>query len=52
MKKQWIHLKDLPLRATGGKVDILLGVDHADLMLQSEHRLGDQGEPVAIKLDR
>ena len=31
-KKQWGHLRDLPLAETGGRVDILLGVDHTDVM--------------------
>ena len=48
-KKQWDHLQDLPLTETGGRVDILLGVDHADLMLATEYRMGVQNEPCAIK---
>ena len=48
-KNQWPHLKDLPLMEVGGKVDILLGVDHADLMLPSEHRIGGTREPCAMK---
>ena len=38
-KSQWKHLEDLPLMETVGKVDIRLGADHADLMLQFQHRV-------------
>ena len=48
-KKQWYHLQDLSLTETGGIVDILLGVDHADLMLSTEYRMGGQNEPCTVK---
>ena len=40
-KTQWKHLEDLPLGESGGKVHILLGVDHTDLMLPYQQRVGD-----------
>ena len=30
LKQKWQHLADLPLSEVGGRVDILLGLDHAE----------------------
>ena len=37
-------------RRHGVRVDILLGVDHADFMLATEYPVGGQSEPCAVKI--
>ena len=50
LQNRWPHLADLPLVKTGGKVDILLGLNHANLMIPRELREGAYPEqPYAIK---
>lgn len=49
LKRKWTHLSDLPLKQTGGQVDILLGSDYAHLLAVTECRLGKEFEPVASK---
>ena len=39
LKKKWSHLADLPLKPSGGPVDILLGSDYAHLLAINECRL-------------
>uniref|UniRef100_A0A5S6QAK1 Peptidase aspartic putative domain-containing protein n=1 Tax=Trichuris muris TaxID=70415 RepID=A0A5S6QAK1_TRIMR len=48
IKHRWKHLADLPLAESKGRCDILLGLDHADLMSATESRQGDKDEPVAM----
>ena len=48
-KSKWTHLADLPLKATGGKIDLLLGSDHVDAIIAQELRIGKEFEPVAAK---
>ena len=44
------HLTDLPrLRTCGGRVDILIGLDHAALITAIESRFGKDDEPSASK---
>ena len=45
MKKRWEHLADLPLWDNGGRVDLLVGLDHAHLLIATECRVGLEGEP-------
>lgn len=47
LKSKWPHLVDLPLRKTGGKIDILLGLDHNFLFNSKEVRSGKINEPTA-----
>ena len=49
LKTRWPYLSKLPIKESGGKIDILLGLNHADLMLAKDQRSGDVGEPCAIK---
>ncbi len=48
LKSRWSHLADLPLEETGGRIDILLGLDHAHLLMPLEQRIGGDKEPYAI----
>ena len=43
------HLADLPLKATGGKIDLLLGSDHVDSIIARELRSGKDFQPVAAR---
>ena len=49
IKDKWQHLKDLDLKEIGGEVDILLGLDHAHLLVPLEVKVGEPREPVAKK---
>ena len=49
LKNNWAHLADLPLQESGGRIDILLGLDHAHLMLPTESRAGKPHEPCGIR---
>ena len=49
IKTNWRHLEKLDLRTVGGEVDILLGLDHADLLVPLEVKTGRPKEPVAKK---
>jgi len=51
LKKKWNHLSDLPLRGSGGTIDILLGCDYARKMAALESRVGSDNEPVAAHTD-
>ncbi|XP_045030437.1 uncharacterized protein LOC123472631 [Daphnia magna] len=47
---RWSHLADLPpLRTCGGRVDVLIGLDHAALITAIESRFGKDDEPTASK---
>lgn len=46
---KWAHLDDLPLSETGGRIDILLGLDHASLLIPTDYRIGEANEPCAWK---
>ncbi|KFD60548.1 hypothetical protein M514_27252 [Trichuris suis] len=48
IKHRWKHLADLPLAESKGRIDILLGLDRADLMSATESRQGDKDEPIAM----
>ncbi|KFD48449.1 hypothetical protein M514_10667 [Trichuris suis] len=48
IKGRWKHLADLPLVESKSRIDILLGLDHAELMSATESRTGGAGEPVAM----
>ncbi|XP_045034560.1 uncharacterized protein LOC123475636 [Daphnia magna] len=50
LRGRWNHFADLPpLRDCGGRVDILIGLDHAALITASESRFGKDDEPTASK---
>jgi len=49
IKTRWEHLADLPLQPSGGQVDVLLGLDHGELMAVLESRYGDHGQPFASR---
>ena len=49
LRSRWSHLADLPLQPSGGKVDVLLGLDYAYLMAVLESRVGSAGEPIASR---
>ena len=46
IKTKWKHLENLNLKAVGGEIDILLGLDHADLLVPLDVRMGKPQEPV------
>jgi len=47
LQARWTHLADLPLKPTGGRVDILLGLNHGHLMSVMDARNGGEDEPFA-----
>ena len=49
IQSRWPHLASLPLLKTGGRVDILLGLNHAYLMAVLESRCGGENDPIASK---
>lgn len=49
MLERWSHLADLPLKSSGGQVDILLGMDNAHLMIPTEIRHGSPHQPIAFR---
>ena len=49
LKTHWKHLSDLPLKPSSGQVDVLLGLDHGELMMVLESRGGRHGEPFASR---
>jgi hypothetical protein len=48
-KSHWSHLKNLPLGETGGKVDVFIGLDYAQLLAARDSRVGEEKEPIASK---
>ncbi|XP_045031141.1 uncharacterized protein LOC123473813 [Daphnia magna] len=48
-KYHWSHLKNLLLGETGGKVDVLIGLDYAHLLAVRDSRVGEEKEPIASK---
>ena len=51
-KMRWSHLKDLPLSRSGGRIDLLIGLDHAHLLAVYESRVGQADQPIASKTSR
>jgi hypothetical protein len=49
VKSRFPYLRDLPLASSGRRPDILLGLDHAHLLLGTEFRGGLEGQPIASK---
>ena len=49
IKGRWAHLATLPLEKSGGRIDILLGLDQAHLMTALETRTGRDDEPIASR---
>ena len=45
LQSRWSHLQNLPLQPSGGKMDILLDVDHPHLLAVLESRVGGKDEP-------
>ena len=41
------HLENVNLKAVGGEIDIQLGLDHADLLVPLDVKMGKPQEPVA-----
>ncbi len=46
LKGRWKHLQDLPLKPSGGEIDILLGLDYRHLTVVLESRVGVEGQPI------
>jgi len=49
LKQRWPHLQDVPIEKSGGKIDILLGLDHSRLLAVLESRVGGDDEPFASR---
>jgi hypothetical protein len=50
LRGRWAHLTDLPpIRVCGGRIDILIGLDHAAFITPIESRFGGNDEPTASK---
>ena len=48
--RNWKHLKGLPIPdCTTGKIDILLGANVPEAIVQREIRVGRAGQPIAIR---
>ena len=47
IKTKWKHLENVNLKTVGGEIDILLGLDHADLLVPLDVKMGKPQEPVA-----
>ncbi|KZS08408.1 Uncharacterized protein APZ42_027611 [Daphnia magna] len=47
LKTKWKHLEDLPIAASSGRVDILLGSDVIHLTTAMKTRIGQDSEPTA-----
>ncbi|KZS22068.1 Uncharacterized protein APZ42_010962 [Daphnia magna] len=46
-KFNWPHISDLPVGEVGGNIDLLIGLDYAHLLVVSESRGGEIGQPIA-----
>jgi len=49
LKQRWPHLKDVPVQKSGGKIDILLYLDHSHLLAVLESKVGGDDEPFASR---
>ncbi|XP_045027086.1 uncharacterized protein LOC123470616 [Daphnia magna] len=50
LRHRWTNLNDLPpLRSSGGRIDVLIGLNHTTLITPTDYRLGADDEPAAIK---
>ena len=49
LKNQWPHLADVPVQESGGRIDVLLGLDHSNLLAVLESRVGGEHEPFASR---
>jgi hypothetical protein len=49
LKQRWPHLADVPVMKSGGKIDVLLGLDHSYLIAVLESRVGGDDEPFASR---
>ncbi|XP_057366947.1 uncharacterized protein LOC130687793 [Daphnia carinata] len=49
LKHRWAHLSDLPVKETGGPVDVLIGMDYGHLLAVLESRYGGESEPIASR---
>lgn len=49
LKIRWPHLSDRPLKSSGGKLGVLLGLEHGELMIVLESRGGCHAEPYASR---
>jgi hypothetical protein len=49
LKNQWPHLADVPVQESGGKIDVLVGLDHSNLLAVLESRVGGEHEPFASR---
>jgi hypothetical protein len=49
-RKRWPHLDDIPeIRPAGGRIDILIGLNHNTYTTATESRIGGDDEPTAEK---
>ncbi|KAI9551057.1 hypothetical protein GHT06_007663 [Daphnia sinensis] len=46
-KIDWPHISDLPVGEVGGNIDLLIGLDYAHLLVVSESRGEEAGQPIA-----
>ena len=50
IKNQYQHLWDIPFYdINGDNVRLLIGKKYADLLIHRDFRVGDQGDPIAVK---
>jgi len=48
IKDEHLHLKDLDLRIPPGPIDLLIGMDHAELLISSQIRRGNKDERYGV----
>jgi hypothetical protein len=49
LKNRWPHLDDVPVQESGGKTDVLVGLDHSNLLAVLESRVGGERETFASR---
>ena len=50
LRTKWSHLQSLPpLRSSGGRIDVLVGLNHATLITAVQSEIGADTEPTATK---
>ena len=51
VQARYKHLEGLPLKTPPGPIDLLIGMDHPELLVPSEIRRGEANEPYALRTE-
>jgi hypothetical protein len=49
LKNRWPHLDEVPVQESGGKIDVLVGLGHSNLLAVLESGVGGEREPFASR---